>query len=85
MESGQSGRVYNVGGGSETSLREAISICERLSGRALDVRYEPAATGDVRRTAADTALARRELDWEPQVSLEAGLHAQLSWGRVASG
>lgn len=85
MESGQSGGVYNVGGGSETSLREAISICERLSGRALDVRYEPAATGDVRRTAADTALARRELDWEPQVSLEAGLHAQLSWGRVASG
>lgn len=84
MERGRSGGVYNVGGGSETSLREAISICERLSGLVLDVRHEPAATGDVRRTAADTTLARRDLGWEPQVSLEAGLSAQLAWARMVA-
>jgi nucleoside-diphosphate-sugar epimerase len=80
MDNGRSAGIYNVGGGSETSLRQAISICERLCGRALDVRHEQVAAGDVYRTAADTRLAFGDLDWEPQVSLEQGLRQQLAWG-----
>ena len=79
MERGVAGVAYNVGGGSETSLREAIAILEVLSGRTLDVVFEPMATGDVRRTAADTSAAYAELDWAPQVSIEDGLRAQLDW------
>ncbi|MFL6018539.1 MAG: NAD-dependent epimerase/dehydratase family protein [Gaiellaceae bacterium] len=82
MERGSAGAVYNVGGGSETSLREAIAIAERLSGRSLDARYDVVAVGDVRRTSADTSRARRELDWQPRVSLEEGLRAQLAWAGV---
>ncbi len=84
MQRGESGAAYNVGGGSETSLREAISICERLSGRRLDVVYEPAAAGDVRRTAADTSRARADLGWEPRTSIEEGLRAHLEWGGATS-
>lgn len=80
MEYGRSGTAYNIGGGSETSLRQVIAACEQLSGRTLDLRHEPVATGDVRRTAADTRLARRELDWQPRVTIEQGLRAQLLWG-----
>jgi nucleoside-diphosphate-sugar epimerase len=82
MERGSSGAVYNVGGGSETSLRDAIAVAERLSGRTLDARYDEVAAGDVRRTSADTTRARRELDWEPRVSIEEGLAAQLAWAGV---
>jgi nucleoside-diphosphate-sugar epimerase len=79
MERGTAGAAYNVGGGSETSLREAIAICEELGGQALDLVFEPVATGDVRRTAADTTRAASDLDWEPQVSIEDGLRRQLEW------
>jgi nucleoside-diphosphate-sugar epimerase len=79
MERGASGAAYNVGGGSETSLREAIAICEELRDRALDLVFEPAAAGDVRRTAADTSLAASDLDWEPHVAIEDGLRRQLEW------
>jgi nucleoside-diphosphate-sugar epimerase len=82
MERGVGGAAYNVGGGSETSLREAIEICERLSGRSLDVDYTDVAAGDVRRTAADTSRARRDLLWEPRTSIEDGLRAHLEWGGV---
>ena len=78
MERGRRGAVYNVGGGSEASLRDVIALCERLAGRRLDVRYEAAAAGDVRRTAADTTRIRSELAWRPRTSLEAGLAAQLA-------
>jgi UDP-glucuronate 4-epimerase len=83
MERGVRGAVYNVGGGSETSLRDVLALCERLSGRTLDVRYEPAAAGDVRRTAADTTAARRDLGWEPATTLEQGLREQLAWAGIS--
>jgi UDP-glucuronate 4-epimerase len=79
MERGVPGAAYNVGGGSETSLAEAIEMCERLAGRTLDVVHEPVATGDVRRTSADTSRAAGDLDWAPRVGLEEGLRNHLAW------
>jgi nucleoside-diphosphate-sugar epimerase len=78
--------VYNVGGAIEASMHETIALLERISGRRLDVRRQPAVPGDQRRTNADTTRIRGELGWRPQVSLEHGLEAQWSWavGRVAA-
>lgn len=70
--------VYNIGGGSETSLREIIAHCERLTGRRLDVSYGAPADGDVKRTAADCTRIREDVGWEPQTSLEDGLLSQLT-------
>jgi UDP-glucuronate 4-epimerase len=78
MADGHAGTTYNVGGGSETTLREVIALVERLAGRGLTVSYEPAAAGDVRRTAADTTRIRSELGWRPQTSLADGLENQLA-------
>jgi nucleoside-diphosphate-sugar epimerase len=79
MECAPSGAVYNVGGGTETTLDEAIAVCERVSGRALAVRAHGPAAGDVRRTSPDTGRIGRELGWCPRVQLEAGLVAQWQW------
>jgi UDP-glucuronate 4-epimerase len=86
MERAPEGAVYNVGGGAETSMRDAISLCERIAGRTLELRTAPVASGDVRRTAADTTRIREELGWEPTVGLEQGLREQWLWAsaRVAA-
>lgn len=83
MERGEG--TYNVGGGAEASMREAIAILERVSGRRLELREAPAVPGDQRRTRADTSRIRADLGWEPRVSLEDGLSAQWEWAsaRVA--
>jgi len=83
LERGESGAAYNVGGGNETSLLDAIAICERLSGRALEIDFAEVATGDVRRTSADTSRAARDLAWRPETPLEVGLAEQLRWAGVA--
>jgi len=77
MRKGTSGATYNVGGGSEATLRESVEIVEELSGRTLDVRYTDEAAGDVRRTLADTGRIRGEIGWEPAVELRAGLGSML--------
>jgi UDP-glucuronate 4-epimerase len=86
MERAPAGAVYNVGGGAEATLREAIELVERLAGRTLELRAGPPAAGDVRRTAADTTRIRRDLGWEARVPLEQGLRAQWEWAsaRVAA-
>jgi len=86
MDDAPSGALYNVGGGDEASLVEAIALLERISGRTLDVRHVDRARGDVRRTKADVARIRRELGWEPQVALADGLARMWAWAsaRVAA-
>lgn len=78
LERAPSGRVYNVGGGAEARLLDAVRVCEQLTGRALHVVFDAPAAGDVRRTAADTSLIRGELGWKPRTTLADGLGEQLS-------
>jgi nucleoside-diphosphate-sugar epimerase len=82
MERAPAGAVYNVGGGEEATMREAIATLERVSGRTLELVERPAAPGDVRRTSADATAIERELDWRATTSLVDGLRAQWEWASV---
>ena len=86
MERAPSGRIYNIGGGCETSLLGSLALCEDLAGRRVARRHIPSAVGDARRTIADTGKACAELGWTPTVSLERGLAAQITaTGELESG
>jgi UDP-glucuronate 4-epimerase len=82
MERASAGSVYNVGGGEEATMREAIATLERVSGRSLDLVESPSAAGDVRRTSADATRIGRDLGWQATTSLEDGLRAQWEWASV---
>jgi nucleoside-diphosphate-sugar epimerase len=82
MDDGPTAIVYNVGGGSETSLNGAIETCERLAGGQLTVINEDVARGDIGRTGANTTLIRSKLGWIPRTSLTEGLAAQLASART---
>jgi len=80
------GTTFNVGGGSEVSMLEAIETLGRVAGRRLEVVRMARREGDAARTAADTTRIRTELGWSPQTSFEDGLGAQWRWAaaRVAA-
>jgi UDP-glucuronate 4-epimerase len=84
MERGRGGEAYNVGGGDEATMNEAIALAERISGRSLEIERTATAAGDVRRTKADVAKAGAELGWSPQTGLEEGMRAQWDWAAVES-
>jgi nucleoside-diphosphate-sugar epimerase len=79
MERGQPGSLYNIGGGEEATMTDAITLAERIAGRELLVERHGAAAGDVRRTRADVTKAESELDWRPTTGLTDGLRAQWEW------
>jgi UDP-glucuronate 4-epimerase len=84
MERAGSGAIYNVGGGEEATMNEAIRMLESITGRRLDVQRDEAVAGDQRRTKADTTRITNDLGWEPRTSLEDGLRAQWEWAAVES-
>ena len=87
MERAERGALFNVGGGEEATMREAISLLERVSGRTLDVRHVGVAMGDVSRTNADVSRIHAVLGWRPETSLDDGLARMWSWAsaKVAAG
>jgi len=78
--------VYNVGGGEEASIRDALALLEEIAGRRLDVVHGPHATGDMKRTRADTTRFERATGWRATTPLRAGLAEHWSWAssRVAA-
>ena len=86
MERGPGGSLFNVGGGEEATMLDAIALLEQASGRTLDVRHVDAARGDVSRTKADDSRINAVLGWSPTTSLADGLSAMWSWAsaRVAA-
>jgi nucleoside-diphosphate-sugar epimerase len=82
MDRGRPGTLYNVGGGTEATMRDAIATVEDVSGQTLDLAIRPAAAGDVRRTAADTRRIEHDLGWRATIELADGLRAQWEWASV---
>jgi UDP-glucuronate 4-epimerase len=70
---------YNVGGGERATVRDLVGLVEDALGKKVVVRYGASAPGDVRSTWADLGRAARELGYEPQVGVEAGVRAQVAW------
>ena len=78
-ERGVPGTAYNIGGGSRVSMNHVVKIIERFAGKPLKITREEAQKGDMRDTYADTSLARRDLGFDPKVSLEEGIQAEYRW------
>ncbi|MHA7287359.1 NAD-dependent epimerase/dehydratase family protein [Arthrobacter sp. MDT3-44] len=79
------GSVFNVAGGSNTTVNEVLDLISQMSGRKLDVEYVPAVAGDVWRTGGSTAAIDRELAWKAEISLTEGLSRHLEWARGTFG
>jgi UDP-glucuronate 4-epimerase len=70
--------VFNVGGGSNVSLNEVITLCENTAGASIRRQPTPSRDGDVPATSADISLARSRLGWEPTIPLAEGIARQFA-------
>jgi UDP-glucose 4-epimerase len=73
------GEALNIGGGTTVTLKEAIAVCEEVSGTRAKLDLHPVEKGDVRQTLADVSRARQHLGYQPKVDLRAGLAAEWHW------
>ena len=80
--SGKTGEIYNISGGQERTINEALAIIEAEVGRPLNIERIEAARGDQERTFGDSAKAQNELGFSQSTMLEEGLARQVAWQRT---
>jgi UDP-glucose 4-epimerase len=81
LEGGE-GQGYNVGTGVGTSINRLFDTLMKVSGRNLTPQRGPRRPGDVRHSYLDCGKIGRDLGWQAEVSLEAGL--ERTWQYFAS-
>jgi UDP-glucose 4-epimerase len=75
------GKIFNIGGGSRSSVLEVIEIIRRETGADPPIRFMERARGDVLDTWADTTKAAGELGFSTTTGLEEGLRREIEWYR----
>ena len=71
--------VFNVGTGTGSSVLEVIKAFEKVSNTKLNYKIVARREGDVTSAYADTTLAKVELGWETEKTLEEALLAAWKW------
>jgi nucleoside-diphosphate-sugar epimerase len=82
LTAGDNGDIFNIAGGAERTLNEALQIIETEIGQPLAVERTEAARGDQRRTFGDSSKAQLTLGLRHSVGLEEGLARQIEWQRT---
>jgi UDP-glucose 4-epimerase len=76
------GEVFNIGSGTETSLRELAALLLRVMGSDAEPEFGPArSVNGVTRRLADVSAAAEHLGWKAEVGLEEGLARLVAWWR----
>ena len=78
------GRAFNVGTGRAVTMNELARQIGGVLGRDIAPVHEPERAGDLRRSLADTALAREVLGFEAEIGLEDGLRRTLQGAKPAT-
>ncbi len=71
--------IINLGNNSPVTLRELVSVLERVLAVEAHIDWQPFQPGDVPVTYADIGKAARLLGYQPQTSLEEGIRATVKW------
>jgi UDP-glucuronate 4-epimerase len=72
-------RIYNLGNHKPEPLLEFIAVIERAVGRTAKKELLPMQPGDVAESFADIDTARRDLGFEPKITIEEGIVRFVSW------
>lgn len=78
FEKGVTGTAYNIGTGAERSNGEMIRMLAKQMKETPILRHVEDRPGHDRRYALDSTRIRRELGWQPEITLEQGLK-ELVW------
>jgi nucleoside-diphosphate-sugar epimerase len=79
LEKGKNGEKYNIGGGEEVPLMEAIDNIYEIAGKKPNLEFGDPRPGDQQRTNAETSKAKRDFGFNPSTSFKDGIRAQFEW------
>ena len=71
--------IYNLGNDHTVTLAELVALIEKVTGKRAQIQRVAKQPGDAEKTSADLTFARRDLGFQPKISLEEGLRRTADW------
>jgi len=78
LEAKAANQTYNLEGSTPITIKEVAETVQKLVGD-VAIEYKDARAGDFQGKLISSAKARKELNWEPKVSLEEGITRYIEW------
>jgi nucleoside-diphosphate-sugar epimerase len=72
-------KPVNIGSDRLVTIDELAQIIIKISGKNIEVKHDLSKPQGVRGRNADITLVKKEVGWEPKVSLEEGLKRTYEW------
>lgn len=72
-------KTYNLGTGIPTSVLEMVETFEKISGKPLPHRFAPRRPGDLAEIWANPEKAKRELNWQTELTIEDSIRDTLTF------
>ncbi|MFX0097210.1 MAG: NAD-dependent epimerase/dehydratase family protein [Candidatus Hodarchaeota archaeon] len=79
LKSNATDEFYNIGMGTQTTIRELCELVLEITRAHLEIQYEPAGQTFVTNRVGSTEKARRDLDFKAEVDLREGLTRLIDW------
>ncbi|NWG35243.1 MAG: NAD-dependent epimerase/dehydratase family protein [Chloroflexi bacterium] len=73
--------IYNIGWGRPTSVNDIFNALAKITAFPHPAAYGPAKVGETRHIYLEASKAKRDLGWEPTLSLEEGLEKTVAYFR----
>ena len=70
--------IYNIASGTSTSISNLAETMIAISGKDIEIIYQPSRSGDIMFSATDISLAKETLKFIPKISLKRGLEQFMS-------
>jgi UDP-glucuronate 4-epimerase len=78
-EKGEKEKIYNLGNNNPISLNDFISLIEKITNKKAIKNIKEIPLGDVEKTYADLKKSKKDLNYNPKISLEEGLVKTYRW------
>jgi UDP-glucose 4-epimerase len=78
-------KIYNIGTGIETNVNELFHKIAQFMEHPVEEVHGPGQAGEQMRSLLNFDLIKKDLDWEPAVDLDAGLHKTVEFFRKKMG
>jgi len=75
------GESFNVACGGRISLLDLVATINKICGKNVKPKFEPARAGDIKDSQASVDKAARLLRWKPSVDFSAGIEKAVAWYR----
>ena len=75
------GQAVNISAATSVTVNQVVNEVRSLLGKDIEPVYAPPRPGDIKHSLADVSLARKLMNYEPQVDFADGLARAIGWYR----